>query len=382
MAEMEVAKLKEALYDQYMMMTNLYMELEEEREASATAASEALAMILRLEREKAAEKMEACQYKRLTEEKIQHVEENVAELEEEMQEKEMEISFLRHQLQEYCQKLSLIGVNVLDVEEERETPHDQEKSNIIRRNVSLPIFRHRKLQTELENLDLSSPFGQTISKRLGRYMSGPSQQLEEILDKEMTGTNGLNRTMSVQASCDNSEETIFPASKVVYDSHSELEIPGIEVHDVFEVPESQGSCSQLHVQTTKEMKNKGVVLSSTESLILPPQENQWLNKRNWPKNEISVNNLRRKNSESTIISKKDDLDQIKKRLEKLEREKGLKHENKVGRGEQQLKLLKDIYEQLTTIESHIKPVESPRKTQTQEDVAFASIVEAVLSFSI
>lgn len=112
MSEDEVSALKEALCNQYIIMKKLYAELEEEREASATAASEALSMILRLQREKAVEKMESCQFKRMAEEKMRHAEDCLEFLEEVIEQNEMENSSLIYQLEIYRRKLARHGVTV------------------------------------------------------------------------------------------------------------------------------------------------------------------------------------------------------------------------------------------------------------------------------
>nr|DAD45361.1 TPA_asm: hypothetical protein HUJ06_003591 [Nelumbo nucifera] len=111
MAETESIALKEALLTQQQLLHKLTTELEEEREASATAATEALSMILRLQGEKAAEKMEASQYKRMAEEKINHAEESLAIFEELIFQKEMEIASLEFQVQAYKNKLQSVGLN-------------------------------------------------------------------------------------------------------------------------------------------------------------------------------------------------------------------------------------------------------------------------------
>jgi serine/threonine-protein phosphatase 2B regulatory subunit len=58
MAENDTIQLHKAIFAQYIMM-KLFMELEEEREASATVASAALSLIRKLQKEKDAERMEA-----------------------------------------------------------------------------------------------------------------------------------------------------------------------------------------------------------------------------------------------------------------------------------------------------------------------------------
>ncbi|KAL1553804.1 hypothetical protein AAHA92_14431 [Salvia divinorum] len=105
----EISALKDALCDQQELLQKLYNELDAEREASASAASEALAVILRLQGEKAAVKMEAEHYKRLAEEKIWHAEESLAMVEDAVYQKEMEVAALDYQVQAYRYKLLRIG---------------------------------------------------------------------------------------------------------------------------------------------------------------------------------------------------------------------------------------------------------------------------------
>ncbi|KAI3715055.1 hypothetical protein L6452_22021 [Arctium lappa] len=111
--------MKEALHIQQRLLQKLYNELDVERESAATAASEALSMILRLQGEKAAVKMEAEQYKRLAEEKMNHAEESMEIFEEIMYQKEMEIASLDYQVQAYRYKLSSLGFDDLGVNEIR-----------------------------------------------------------------------------------------------------------------------------------------------------------------------------------------------------------------------------------------------------------------------
>ncbi|XWS27227.1 hypothetical protein CRYUN_Cryun26dG0096600 [Craigia yunnanensis] len=112
--ETDITVLKETLRSQQKLLQKLYAELDVERESSATATNEALSMILRLQGEKAAVKMEASQYKRLAEEKIGHAEESLAIFEDLMYQKEMEISSLEYQIQAYKYKLLSLGCDDLD----------------------------------------------------------------------------------------------------------------------------------------------------------------------------------------------------------------------------------------------------------------------------
>ncbi|KAM1173129.1 hypothetical protein ACFX19_026451 [Malus domestica] len=109
MPETDMITLTEALRAQQQLLQKLYSDLDKEREASSTAADEALSMILRLQGEKSAMKMEANQYKRLAEEKICHAEEALAIFEDLIYQKEMETASLEFQLQAYRYKLLSMG---------------------------------------------------------------------------------------------------------------------------------------------------------------------------------------------------------------------------------------------------------------------------------
>ncbi|CAN6906984.1 unnamed protein product [Brassica oleracea] len=83
-------------------LMDLYMELDEERSASAVAANNAMAMITRLQAEKAAVQMEALQYQRMMDEQAEYDQEAVQSLsgllvkrEEDMKELEAEVEAYR-----------------------------------------------------------------------------------------------------------------------------------------------------------------------------------------------------------------------------------------------------------------------------------------------
>ncbi|KAM0874067.1 hypothetical protein ACQ4PT_037663 [Festuca glaucescens] len=79
----------------------LYKELEAERSASAVAASEAMAMINRLQVEKAAMHMEAMQYLRMMEEQADHDQEAIEKLNDLLTEREKEMLDLEAELENY-----------------------------------------------------------------------------------------------------------------------------------------------------------------------------------------------------------------------------------------------------------------------------------------
>ncbi|XP_078430829.1 myosin-binding protein 7-like isoform X2 [Wolffia australiana] len=81
-AAAEAAALREALAGHLQTVAALSAELDEERSAAASAADEAMSMILRLQREKAAALMESRQFKLLADQQMHHDQERIADLEE------------------------------------------------------------------------------------------------------------------------------------------------------------------------------------------------------------------------------------------------------------------------------------------------------------
>ncbi|KAF6146193.1 hypothetical protein GIB67_005841 [Kingdonia uniflora] len=82
----------------------LYMELDEERSASAVAANEAMAMITRLQAEKAAMHMEASQYQRMMEEQAEFDQEDLQVLKDVINKKDEEIEALEAEMKSYREK--------------------------------------------------------------------------------------------------------------------------------------------------------------------------------------------------------------------------------------------------------------------------------------
>lgn len=100
-----VEKLKSALRSERKALHALYAELEEERSASAVAASQTMAMINRLQEEKAAMQMEALQYQRMMEEQSEYDQEALQLLNDLMVKREKEKEQLEQELEIYRQKV-------------------------------------------------------------------------------------------------------------------------------------------------------------------------------------------------------------------------------------------------------------------------------------
>uniref|UniRef100_A0A7N0V043 GTD-binding domain-containing protein n=1 Tax=Kalanchoe fedtschenkoi TaxID=63787 RepID=A0A7N0V043_KALFE len=99
-------------------LIDMYMELDEERSASAVAANNAMAMITRLQAEKAAIQMEALQYQRLMEEQAEYDQENFQAMKDLVTKKEEEIKGLEVELDIYRERYGFISDE--DVRERQE----------------------------------------------------------------------------------------------------------------------------------------------------------------------------------------------------------------------------------------------------------------------
>ncbi|KAL5743472.1 hypothetical protein ACOSQ2_026588 [Xanthoceras sorbifolium] len=100
-----IERLRTALKAEQKTLSTLYAELEEERSASAIAANQTMAMITRLQEEKAAMQMEALQYQRMMEEQSEYDQEALQLLNELMVKREKEKQELEKELEIYRKKV-------------------------------------------------------------------------------------------------------------------------------------------------------------------------------------------------------------------------------------------------------------------------------------
>lgn len=468
MADSEVPALKEALCNQYIMMKKLYAELEEEREASASAASETLSMILRLQREKAAEKMESSQYKRMAEEKMHHAEERLEFLEEVIQENEMEITSLRYQVETYKQKLSRHGVNIPDVGQMMEDQYfpgnnvNMDKTSLHRRNISLPsLFQLDQCSSdrnaaydESGTVETDSSVwnqAEELNNRLKGLMhtkNAKELSCSNVLSTELLRPLSLGSVISDQdigswysaASAGTSFDSTTGGIRKKSDDHvisclhsqvrdsesvsksdgpssSSLEAESIGnsahpagIHDVFEISESLRASNpnqqykQLSEESAHEVNTPGVLgQMPQESGDYLFRDDDWLNKAFMGQSSNKVSppkkppNLPRGSKLSTpskgtsyhrtlgdpkveIGATEMDLEQLKLRLKQLQKERIVMHDD-TERNKEQLVLLRNIFKQLNTIETHMQKPAS-KKYDVRNDSKVVSVMEAVLSFSI
>lgn len=117
--ENECVALREMVGNQQQTIQDLYTELEEERNAASSAANEAMSMILRLQREKAEIQMEARQFKRFAEEKMEHDQQELMALEDLLYKREQVIQALTCEVQAYKHRMLSYGLTEAEAEGEK-----------------------------------------------------------------------------------------------------------------------------------------------------------------------------------------------------------------------------------------------------------------------
>ncbi|KAM0942779.1 putative GTD-binding domain-containing protein [Dioscorea sansibarensis] len=455
MDEGDIRVLKEALCKQCLLLEKLYIELEEEREASATAADEALSMILRLQVEKAEEKMEACQYKKLTEEKMRHNEDSMATFEEIIHQQETEITTLKHQVQILKQRLLSAGLNdgdlgLCDPSALKLNTFLNETGfhGSFRRNISLPSIQLEQIFSEMDIVGKDRfPFhkGQSVCRSIGDCTSLLIKNSEEhqwhcrdykslikectcrrgdlctgvkeLLHNESTSPNDTFRfsgmsfgetrtdisTKGVSSSPSPAENRKAHVESGML-GHSYLETESnrntnqlVSDQGISEAPESHtGLAHREYYERLSHEAEFGVKDTDVLSVSIPQEAKDCYFKSHDLLNRsficrdhayktqktASINcRCNPVHSKIEIAPCKTDIKELKRWLLPLEDDGRTLKMDEPKRDNEQLKLLKEIQEQLKTIQLHIKNFLS-RKQLQQDDSLYISLMEAMLYFSI
>ncbi|XP_030457848.2 myosin-binding protein 7-like [Syzygium oleosum] len=121
--ENEIAALREMVSSQQKAIQDLTVELEEERNAASSAASEAMSMILRLQRDKAEIQMDARQFKLFAEERMGHDQQEILALEDLLYKREQAIHSLTCEVQAYRHRMMSYGLTVAEADGEHCRQH-------------------------------------------------------------------------------------------------------------------------------------------------------------------------------------------------------------------------------------------------------------------
>lgn len=175
----ECAALREMVNSQQETIQDLSIELDEERNAASSAANEAMSMILRLQSEKAEVQMEARQFKRFSEEKMAHDQEEIMALEDCLYKREQTIEALTCEVHAYKHRMMSYGLT--------ESEADGENGGLTRNNsenqFELPIYNYPPLRCNLiENHAYSELDNETVD--IEKYAFGESpRSLKDIEER-------------------------------------------------------------------------------------------------------------------------------------------------------------------------------------------------------
>ncbi|CAH8330112.1 unnamed protein product [Eruca vesicaria subsp. sativa] len=233
----ESTALRIALYEMKEDVQRLQEELEAEREATATSASEAMSMILRLQGEKAALAMEASQYRRMVEERMSHAELSLEHLEDLSYQKEVEIKNLESKLYAYKSKLLSLGCSGIDDDDDddmrccdrSQTPSPEQvdtdllvpvEKEVIEqsldssrrhhdKNIDLYWDQIKKLNEQLKELTDFKDFIKTEIKNgdIGEAFAASSSNIQDIVPKMSRKSSKRKKNRRVKR--DNVEESFY-----------------------------------------------------------------------------------------------------------------------------------------------------------------------------
>ncbi|KAL1566097.1 myosin-binding protein 7-like [Salvia divinorum] len=208
--ENECVALRETVSSQQETIQDLIMELDEERNASSSAANEAMSMILRLQREKAEVQMEARQFKRFAEEKMAHDQQEALALEDLLYKREEIIQSLTCEIQDLKHKLLSFGLTESEVDGDKVAGHNSSMAENLEGQYEFPAYEvYPSLKCNIhesqgypddddETADIEKyPFGETpcsryelkdFENRLNEFEQSP-RTIEP--DREYFGTKNI-----------------------------------------------------------------------------------------------------------------------------------------------------------------------------------------------
>ncbi|KAG4381659.1 hypothetical protein GLYMA_15G194200v4 [Glycine max] len=433
----DVTAMKDMLCVQQQLLEKLYAELDEEREASATATSEALDMILRLQGEIALVKMEASHYKRVAEEKIGHAEVSLEAFEEIMYQKEVQIASLEFQVHAYRHKLMSLGCELeedllLLNRSDQRNGENGGQSSTVRRLQSMPAIQFlSSLRAAAKRGRSPSPVLDVIPKIMEESTTDKevAQPGSGTLDSYLNQIKELNEQVRVISDCAEGEKSanlrsrrgrscsILPhaSAKMACDQTHRLISTNLDevsqgestpnrgvandsprilnVHDVYEVPQTSENHEvsehggKRFEKWNSDAENRLTKPDSvSEGMVESPLKHDAEKKKGMFKVHGEIKTPCLRDMMMTIIGQKEgmgvdcnsqaEFQKLNQRIERLERERisARQEITHEGNGEEQLRLLKDIQSQLQMIQSEMRCLET-KKTTPKNDVYLAPLQE-------
>lgn len=301
MIQKTVEILEQVLEEERAARASLALELEKERNAAASAADEALNMILRLQEEKASIEMEARQYQRMIEEKSAFDAEEMSILKEILLRREREKHFLEKEVDTYRQMF-------LETEQQPHNTPGSKPAQIDRLQTPQQITEP---WDDLETVDVSSGFeistNQMDNPECDQSRSEPFDALNDIELKEREEGETLYAELVSRTS------DIAVSKKLCEDPHD----IDCHVHDIHVVTDEDNK-GQLNVPSdhaTQDLKlDRSQSVSDTSYAFPQGKSNMSTNMR---RNSMSAIDYERLKIESEVGLLRGRLRAVQKGREKI-----------------------------------------------------------------
>ncbi|CAM6007122.1 unnamed protein product [Sphagnum balticum] len=336
----------------------LYHELEKERNAAATAANEAMAMITRLQEEKALVQMEARQYQRMVEEKTMYDQEAMEVLKEVIARHEEEKNELEEEIRICKRKLRLWESRSKMRTQEGRTESSESSRKVISRIVEEEDnpFCYEDGNTNERTCDDASSSVEGDGNVTPVNQHSQADEGENKQEEQEAGTSYMISGEETTAGKSSDEEVLFE-------------------HDVYEVQEScyklqgiagernrwrhppnvdrLGKPDHLFIHD-EDVRDRNELEYARGDITMPlckardSETNTWLEEFDWIAREGDVSTSSKSRRCHSWTSLEEDVQQLKLRLKALEADRHLIKQtiDSLTRENGQMKLLQEIVEQL------------------------------------
>ncbi|XP_077234568.1 myosin-binding protein 3-like [Tasmannia lanceolata] len=358
-----IDRLKTALKAERRVLSALYGELEEERSASAIAANQTMAMITRLQEEKAAMQMETLQYQRMMEEQSEYDQEALQLLNELMVKREKEKQELEKELELYRKK-------VLHYEAKEKRMVKKSASSSAEDSDELSIDLNEGddsfygLQESTQNTPqdevLSLGMGQESAKHLGTL----DESLDEFEEERLSILEKLKTLEEKLFTLDDEEEHFEDVKAIEHFSeyNGQLFSENYELCDENENGIPNGFSEELGTNGNHHHERRNI--GSKAKRLLPlfdaiGMENEDGLPEEQDPSVISQNSDSKFNSCDTKLVIEEEMDNVYERLQVLEADREfLKHSiSSLKKGDKGMELLQEILQHLRslrTVELRVK----------------------------
>ncbi|KAL0687240.1 hypothetical protein Bca4012_086917 [Brassica carinata] len=264
----EILDLRLALYECKEVTERLQDELNAEREASATSASEALSMILRLQGEKAELAREAGQYKRIAQEEMSHAEMWFAHLEDFIHQKENVITALECQVDAYRSQLLSFGYSDLSSLDVKLQENDK---NILSDRSQIPfleLVNDLSIPVEKEVIEESLDSKKSYFDVYWDHIKKMDEKVKELkTDDAALKMKVAKQTKMKKKSTKQTRDRSGKRDREEYQAEMQRlrqRVEQLEREKTKTVPEATGVIKPEEISRLKEMKEEVIYVQSSE----------------------------------------------------------------------------------------------------------------------